>query len=102
MKNRMKGKTPPQRPDCVAGHVRFELRNVVANYPFDRSHRFVGIQPNSGFGDYSRLSYGVGDTQLGRRPGSRQGCLRATPAELARMSGTVNRVVAVAEVNTAG
>jgi hypothetical protein len=40
-----------------------------------RSHRFAGIQPNSGFGDYSRLSCGVGDTQLGRRPGSRQGCL---------------------------
>jgi hypothetical protein len=31
--------------DCVAGHVRFELRNVVANYPFERSHRFAGIQP---------------------------------------------------------
>jgi hypothetical protein len=52
------------------------LRNVDANYPFERSHRFAGIQPNSGFGDYSRLSCGVGDTQLGRRPGSRQGCLR--------------------------
>jgi hypothetical protein len=24
----------PQRPDCLAGHVRLELRNVVANYPF--------------------------------------------------------------------
>ncbi len=66
----------PQRPDCVAGHVGLELRNVDANYPFERSHRFAGIQPNSGFGDYSRLSCGVGDTQLGRRPGSRQGCLR--------------------------
>src|SRR6516225_3482785 len=65
-----------ERPDCVAGHVGLELRNVDANYPFERSHRFAGIQPNSGFGDYSRLSCGVGDTQLGRRPGSRQGCLR--------------------------
>src|SRR5215813_3673407 len=37
----------PQRPDCVAGHVRFELGNVVANYPFERSHRFPVIQPNS-------------------------------------------------------
>ena len=45
--------------DCVAGHVRLELRNVVANYPFERSHRFAGIQPNSGFGDYSRLSCGI-------------------------------------------
>jgi hypothetical protein len=60
----------------VAGHVGLELRNVDANYPFERSHRFAGIQPNSGFGDYSRLSCGVGDRQLGRRPGSRQGCLR--------------------------
>jgi hypothetical protein len=52
------------------------IRNVDANYRFERSHRFAGIQPISGFGDYSRLSCGVGDTQLGRRPGSRQGCLR--------------------------
>src|SRR5260370_37918756 len=36
-----------------------DLRNVDANYPFERSHRFAGIQPNSGFGDYSRLSCGV-------------------------------------------
>ena len=54
----------PQRRDCVAGHVRLELRNVVANYPFERSHRFAGIQPNSGHRDYSRLSCGVGETQL--------------------------------------
>jgi hypothetical protein len=26
--------------DCVAGHVRFELRNVAANYLFERSHKF--------------------------------------------------------------
>jgi hypothetical protein len=37
----------PQRPDCVAGHTRLELRNVGANYPFERSHRFAGIQPNA-------------------------------------------------------
>jgi hypothetical protein len=55
------------RPDCVAGHVRFELRNVVANYPFEKSHTFEGIQPNSGHGDHSRLSCGAGDTQLGPR-----------------------------------
>jgi hypothetical protein len=29
-------------------------------------HRFAGIQPNSGFGDYSRLSCGVGDTLSAR------------------------------------
>jgi hypothetical protein len=33
-----------RRPHCLAGHVRLELRNVVANYPFERSHRFAGIQ----------------------------------------------------------
>jgi hypothetical protein len=43
---------------CLAGHVRLELRNVVANYPFESSHRFPGIQPNSGHRDYSRLSCG--------------------------------------------
>jgi hypothetical protein len=40
-------------------------RNVVAKYPFERSHGFPGIQPNSGHGDSSRLSSGVRDTQLG-------------------------------------
>ena len=44
------------RPDCVAGVGGLELRNVVANYPFERSHRFPGIQPNSGRRDCSRLS----------------------------------------------
>jgi hypothetical protein len=50
--------------DCVAGHVRFELRNVAANYLFERWHRFAGIQSNPGQRDYSRLSCGAGDTQL--------------------------------------
>src|SRR6516164_2923932 len=61
----MNGINAPQRPDCVAGHVRFELRNVVANYPFEKSRRFGGIQPNSGPGDHSHLSCSAGDTQLG-------------------------------------
>ena len=42
-----------------------DLRNVVANYPFERSHRFAGIQPNSAYRDYSRLSCAGGGTQLG-------------------------------------
>ena len=42
--------------DCVAGHVRLELRNVVANYPFESSRGFPGSEPNSGHGDHSRLS----------------------------------------------
>jgi hypothetical protein len=37
----IKDRGPGQRrPDCVPGHVRFELRNVVAKYPFERSLRF--------------------------------------------------------------
>jgi len=51
----------------VAGHVRLELRNVVAKYPFERSLRFPGIQQNSDHRDYSPLSCGVGWTQLGPR-----------------------------------
>jgi hypothetical protein len=47
------------RPDCVAGHVRLELRNVVAKYPFERSPGFPETQPISGYRDYSRLSCGV-------------------------------------------
>jgi hypothetical protein len=59
---------PPRPTNCqsVPTWPKDELRNVDANYLFERSHRFAGIQPNSGFGDYSRLSCGVGDTQLGR------------------------------------
>jgi hypothetical protein len=51
-------------PDCLAEVVGLELRNVVVKYPFERSHRFPGIQPNSGGRDYSRLSCDVGNTQL--------------------------------------
>src|SRR5262249_28194629 len=53
------------RLDCLAGHVGLELRNVVANYPFESSRGFPASEPNSGQGDHSRLSCGVGDTQLG-------------------------------------
>jgi hypothetical protein len=78
------------RRDCVGGHVGLELRNVVANYPFERSLRFPGIQPNSGDRDDSRLSCSVGHTQL---PGSQQGVLPRTLvielciAEMARIAG---------------
>ena|SRR5436309_5340418 len=53
-----------------------DLRNVVVNYPFERAHRFAGIQPNSGHRDYSRLSCGVGQMQLGLGPASGQAFLR--------------------------
>ena len=42
-----------------------DLRNVVAKYPFERSRRFPGMQPNSDHRDHSRLSCGAGETQLG-------------------------------------
>jgi hypothetical protein len=42
-----------------------DLRNVEANYAFERSHRFLGITANSGHRDYSRLSCGGGEMQLG-------------------------------------
>src|SRR5262245_29047761 len=44
----VKGINAPHRPDCVAGVGGLELRNVVAIYPFERSHSFPGSQPNSG------------------------------------------------------
>src|SRR5262252_6737973 len=31
------------RPDCLAGHVELELRNVAAKYAFERSYRFLVI-----------------------------------------------------------
>ena len=33
-----------------------DLRNVAANYPLERPHKFAGMQPNSGDRDHSRLS----------------------------------------------
>jgi hypothetical protein len=44
-----------------------ELRNVAANYPFVRAHRFPGIQPNSAHRDCSRLSCAAGEMPLGPR-----------------------------------
>jgi hypothetical protein len=32
----------PQRRHCLAGHVRLELRNVAANYPFERAQDLRG------------------------------------------------------------
>jgi hypothetical protein len=58
-----------QRLHWLAGHVRLELRNVAANYPFERSRTFPGIQPNVGAKDYSRVRCGVVETQL--RPSAR-------------------------------
>jgi hypothetical protein len=60
-----RARSAPTEADCVAGHVGLELRNVEANYPFERSRGFPGSEPNSGPGDHSRLSCSAGDTQLG-------------------------------------
>jgi hypothetical protein len=61
-----------ERRDWLAGNVGLELRNVVAKYPFERSHRFPVIQPNSGRRDYSRSSCDGGRRSSGLVPGSRQ------------------------------
>jgi uncharacterized protein len=63
----------------VAGHVRFEFRNVAKNYLFERSHKFPGIQPNSGRRDYSRLSCGVAETQQLALSVEREGTTAARP-----------------------
>ena len=64
------------RVQCPTVHVRLELRNVVANYPFERSHRFPVIQPNSGRRDYSRSSRDGGRRRAGLVPCILAGCLR--------------------------
>jgi hypothetical protein len=45
-----------------------DLRNVVAKYPFERSHRFPVIEPNSGHRDYSRSSCDGGRRSSGLVP----------------------------------
>ena len=52
-------------PHCLAGHVRFELRNVGENYPFENSRGFPGSEPNSAQGDHSRLSCSAGISSSG-------------------------------------
>jgi len=72
------------RPDCVAGHVRLELRNVGNNYPFDKSRRFPEILTNSSHRDYSLLSCGGGETQLGPSAGLSQPGFRVRSGEVER------------------
>src|SRR5206468_2837518 len=42
-----------------------DLRNVVANYPFESSRGFPGSEPNCGPGDHSRLSCSAGERSSG-------------------------------------
>src|SRR5262249_15800071 len=78
------------RPDCVAGHVRLELRNVVANYPFESSRGFPGSEPNSGHRDHSRLRCSAGGTQLGPGAASR-GRPRAHVGHIAELTRKLAR-----------
>src|SRR6266436_10021533 len=57
-----------------------DLRNVAANYPLERPHKFAGIQPNSVDRDYSRLSCAKRPYQISPRPGW-TGKLRAGDAD---------------------
>src|SRR5262249_49120871 len=72
-------KHPRWEPSARIGHVGSvrgalsnerpyrDLRNVVAKYPFEKSHRFSVIQPNSGRRELFTLSCGV--EQLGATAG---------------------------------
>src|SRR5215510_16165691 len=86
----MNGINPPQRPDCLAGHVGLELRNVVANYPFESSRGFPGSKPNSGHRDHSRLRCSAGGTQLGPGAASR-GRPRAHVGHIAELTRKLAR-----------
>jgi hypothetical protein len=67
-----------KRPTAWLGWEDSNSEIVDANYLFERSHRFAGIQPNSGFGDSAAL-------------GIRAGMLaRATPAELLQAASPLN------------
>jgi hypothetical protein len=46
------------RPDWLAGAAGLELRNVIANYAFEISHKFSAIQRNRRIRDFSRTSCG--------------------------------------------
>jgi hypothetical protein len=82
-------KSDSPRPDCMAGDVRLELRNVVTKYSFERSQRFRQIQPNSGDRDYSRLSCGAWETPLGNATISADmTCSLAEMAEIADFGGS--------------
>jgi len=80
----------PQRRDCLAGHVGLELRNVVANYPFESSRGFPGSKPNSGHRDHSRLRCSAGGTQLGPGAASR-GRPRAHVGHIAELTRKLAR-----------
>src|SRR5215471_15459596 len=81
---------PPPPVDWLAGHVGLELRNVVANYPFESSRGFPGSKPNSGHRDHSRLRCSAGGTQLGPGAASR-GRPRAHVGHIAELTRKLAR-----------
>src|SRR6516164_2432980 len=66
----------PQRRDWLAGHVRFELRNVGANYPFEKVAQISGdpaeFRPQRLFAFELRRW----EAQLGLSASISAGCLR--------------------------
>ena len=72
----------------MAGHVRLELRNVVAKYPFERSRRFPGSSRILATETIFAFELRRGDTQLGPMLGSQQGehCPPAPPKSIKRQA----------------
>jgi hypothetical protein len=78
-----------------------DLRNVGANYPFERSRRFAGIQPKYGHRDCSRLSCGIWICSSGLAlPGSSASVLshrdwpRFLPIQRCSAGGQTNNTIA--------
>jgi hypothetical protein len=70
------GEMPRRR--AVLSKVRvLPQKRRCAKYPLEGSHRFEGLQPNSSYRDYSRLSCGIGDTHCRPRIGSARSRLTA-------------------------
>ena len=63
-----RGNTPPAETNRDAERTQKRRRKLS----IERSHRFPGIQPNSGHRDYSRSSCDGGRRSSGPVPGSRQ------------------------------
>jgi hypothetical protein len=73
----------------VAGHMGLELRNVVANYPFESSRRFSGSQPNLDHRDHSRLSCGVRADRIRHLVSSRAIVAIVPTTDMASLSASV-------------
>jgi len=81
---RLRSNVSRWRPDCLAGVVGFELRNVGANYPFEKSLRFLGSSRILATETIRVLSCAVGIRSSGLVPGSRQACRQVRPTTRSR------------------